>query len=440
MIDARRRARLATLAAITMVAGMLGGAAALAETDWRPDSWITAKAKIALATDDSVNAGDVNVDTVNSRVTLHGVVATNEAKAEAEKIARGIEGVTEVRNLLQVVAEAKQDAVERQDDEIEAAVEAALEKDDELRESSIDVQSVNKGVVLLGGSADSLLAHLEAIRTASRVDGVRRVETEVQTGDRLYDEKLWHDPNTTGDTVIDRAGNAASATGEAIADAGKATGAAIADAGRATADAIGDAAGATAEGARDAADATADGARDAADATAEGARDAADATTGAARSTTGAVSDAWITTSTKTRLLADADTPALSINVDTEDGVVTLFGTVPSEASRNAAIAHARAASGNDKVNDKLTIDPAAAGDDAGERPTDAELAERLRSEFRSESTFENAEIEVNVDDGVAELKGTAPSHEIKMAAATTARGVDGVRAVRNDLRIEPKI
>jgi osmotically-inducible protein OsmY len=36
----------------------------------------------------------------------------------------------------------------------------------------------------------------------------------------------------------------------------------------------------------------------------------------------------WITSATKMRLLADSQPPALDINVDTREGIVTLFGIV----------------------------------------------------------------------------------------------------------------
>lgn len=418
MHEQRKRAPLAGLSIVAVVASLSLAASAWAEATWRPDAWITTKTKIAIATDSEVEAGDVNVDTVNGRVTLHGKVATAAEKTKAEQIARGIEGTTEVRNLLQVVAAEKMTRIERKDEDIQKAVDAALDADPELRSSSIDVQSVNNGVVLLGGSTDTLLAHLEAIRTASSVDGVRRVETEAETGDRLYDEKLWHDADTAREKgVIDRAADATRDTGDAIASAGRATG-----------DAIAGAAGTVRDSAKNAADETADATRD-----------ARDSTVGAAEDTSDAMSDAWITTSTKTRLLADPDTPAMSINVDTEDGVVTLFGTVPSEQARSAAIAHAKAANGNGTVRDELTIDPTAAGDDAAERPTDDQLAASVRQELGEKNKFASADIDVDVDDGIAKLTGTAPTHEIKMAAATTARSIDGVRAVKNEIRVQPK-
>ncbi len=58
------------------------------------------------------------------------------------------------------------------------------------------------------------------------------------------------------------------------------------------------------------------------------------------------------------RLLADRHTPGSSINVDTTDGVVTLFGTVESEEAKRAAEAQARKVSGVKQVVNRLEIKP----------------------------------------------------------------------------------
>ena len=45
----------------------------------------------------------------------------------------------------------------------------------------VTVASVNKGVVLLGGTVETLEAHVQAVDTASKVRGVRRVSTNITT-------------------------------------------------------------------------------------------------------------------------------------------------------------------------------------------------------------------------------------------------------------------
>lgn len=158
------------------VALVAAGAPAYAQQD----GWITMKTKIALITADDVSASDLNVDTVNGAVTLHGKVQTPTEKSRAETIAKGIDGVKSVQNLLQVVPDSAKKVVETADAEVRKRVEAAFEAQATLKNSGISVASVNRGVVLLKGRARTLDAHLLAIETARGVAGVRRVATEVE--------------------------------------------------------------------------------------------------------------------------------------------------------------------------------------------------------------------------------------------------------------------
>jgi len=145
-----------------------------------PDAWLTMKTKISLMTTDGLSTSDLNVDTVQGVVTLHGKVPTESEKAKAEATARGVDGVKDVKNLLQVVPDSAKKAVERTDDQIKDAVVAAFKANKRVNDSGVKVQSVNKGVVLLAGKTDSLQAHLESVQVAHAVPGVKRVSTEVQ--------------------------------------------------------------------------------------------------------------------------------------------------------------------------------------------------------------------------------------------------------------------
>ncbi|HZI79933.1 MAG TPA: BON domain-containing protein [Vicinamibacterales bacterium] len=145
-----------------------------------PDAWLTMKTSIALMTADGVSTSDLNVDTVMGVVTLHGKVPTEGEKAKAEATARRVDGVKDVKNLLQVVPDSARKAVERSDDQVKDAVVAAFKANTRVNDSGIKVQSVNKGVVLLAGKTESLQAHLDAVKVAHAVPGVKRVATEVQ--------------------------------------------------------------------------------------------------------------------------------------------------------------------------------------------------------------------------------------------------------------------
>jgi hyperosmotically inducible protein len=168
-------AQLAVAAAITFISAV--GVAKAADT---PDSWVTMKTKVSLMTTEGVTTSDLNVDTVNGVVTLHGKVASEAQKAKAGDVARRIDGVKEVKNLLQVVPKSERAVVERSDDQIKAGVEAAFKANRRVNDSGIKVASVNKGVVLLSGKTKSWEAHLESVQVADAVRGVRRVSTEVE--------------------------------------------------------------------------------------------------------------------------------------------------------------------------------------------------------------------------------------------------------------------
>ena len=166
------------LVATAIAAAFMLGTTAEAQAQ-RPDSWVTLKTKLALMTTDNVDTWDLNVDTKDGAVTLHGKVQSDAAKAKAEQVAKGIEGVKAVKNLLQVVPKDTRDAVEDSDEVIKDNVEKALDADDTL--GDVTVASVNRGVVLLGGNVETLQAHVKAVETVSKVRGVRRVSSNVTT-------------------------------------------------------------------------------------------------------------------------------------------------------------------------------------------------------------------------------------------------------------------
>jgi osmotically-inducible protein OsmY len=66
------------------------------------DGWITAKIKTKFADETVLNGRDINVDTDDHVVTLRGTVPSDAAKARAETIASGTEGVARVVNELVV--------------------------------------------------------------------------------------------------------------------------------------------------------------------------------------------------------------------------------------------------------------------------------------------------------------------------------------------------
>jgi hyperosmotically inducible periplasmic protein len=146
------------------------------------DTWITTKIRIALMTTDGAGRNAVKVDTEHGKVTLHGTVDSEAVKEKAEATARAVGGVTDVRNLLQVVKESRQDSVKAADKDVKDAVEKALKADKSLE--GIKVESVDNGLVLLHGSATSTTDELRAIEAAYDVPGVRQVSSKIETKEK----------------------------------------------------------------------------------------------------------------------------------------------------------------------------------------------------------------------------------------------------------------
>lgn len=266
---------------IGLLAMVLGFAPVSAYADdGAPDAWITLKTKVAVLNSVGIPGTDINVDTVHGQVTLHGTVVSQEDKERADKAARGIEGVRDVRNLLQIVPPKQEDRIEASDAQIESRISAALKNDDTLKGSSITVQSVNKGTVLLAGKAKSLSDHVHAIEIARHFQGVRSIHSEVTSDDARADKEVWREYEKLG------------------------------------------------------------------------------ANAGRGASNVSPAGDMYITSVTKARLLADRRTPGLSINVDTNEGVVTLFGTVESEESKRVAEATARKVNGVKQVVNRIEVKP----------------------------------------------------------------------------------
>lgn len=350
------------------------------------DGWITTKAKLQLMTSDGVSATDVNVDTNDGAVVLHGKVGTEMEKQRAETLTRGIDGVKSVKNLLQVVPPSQEKAVKESDSNIKTAAEKALKADKSLND--ISIASVNDGVVLLSGKTDTMDQHLRAVRTVAKTRGVKRVASEITTDD----DATLASARATGTTV------------GTVKDDARATGRDI-----------------TAK-----TDATADKAKAKMD-------DAADKTRAAGHKTVNTSSDAKITSAAKLRMIGDSRVPALDVNVDTDDGVVTLFGIVPNAAAKAAAEADVRKVSGVVKVKNDLQVVPSSERKVVAAKDDDIE--KNVSVAFKNMKGFEK--VDVDSKNGVVRLTGEVASLGDQVRAATIARSQTGVRAVEEDLKVE---
>lgn len=158
------------------------------------------------------------------------------------------------------------------------------------------------------------------------------------------------------------------------------------------------------------------------------------AATGATTGVSQTVTDSLVTTGVKLELLADSRTPGLDINVDTNAGRVTLFGTVPSATAKTAATEDAKKVRGVKSVDNALQVVPEAKADRVAAR--DDETQQRAQERLSQASGLAGANVSVQVENGIARLTGTVSDEQERLLAAVTARGTAGVRAVKDDLQI----
>ena len=166
------------IALTVALVGALVASAVAARADIK-DSWITTKAKIALLTTDGFSVNGANVDTLHGNVTIHGKVGTTADRTRAEQTVRKVDGVKNVKNLLQIVPVSMKDIVAVNDADVKDRVEASLKADTKM--DDVKVTSVNNGLVLLSGKAANLTETLRAIENAYSVNGVHRVASDIQT-------------------------------------------------------------------------------------------------------------------------------------------------------------------------------------------------------------------------------------------------------------------
>lgn len=97
---------ISTIILAAMLATTMLGCASTAKQEstgeYFDDSVITTKVKAAIFNEPSLKATEINVETFKGVVQLSGFVSSETAIAKAVEVARGVKGVTSVKNNMQV--------------------------------------------------------------------------------------------------------------------------------------------------------------------------------------------------------------------------------------------------------------------------------------------------------------------------------------------------
>jgi len=169
------------LAALLVVSACAGTGGHRTAGETFDDEVLTGKVKAALIQDDTTKARQINVESHNGVIQLSGFVATDDEKARAAQLAKGIEGVRQVRNDI-VVREAVASntlGTEIDDATLTAKVKAELIGNETTKARDIQVET-QRGVVQLSGFVDTSEQKAEAARVARSVSGVREVRNDLQ--------------------------------------------------------------------------------------------------------------------------------------------------------------------------------------------------------------------------------------------------------------------
>ena len=177
---------------------------------------------------------------------------------------------------------------------------------------------------------------------------------------------------------------------------------------------------------------------------------------------TTAIKDGWLVMKIHSEMVDEDLLSGSNIDVDVDKGVVTLQGTVASEAGRNRAIAVAKSSDGVKNVIDQLRVVPAHAdtrpgtadkiehaGEKAADKTTSAAkktgravddgwIKSKIYAKYLADwnTVLDDSDIDVDVEHNVVTLNGTVKSAEAKAKAVSTAKSTDGVKSVHDNLRV----
>ena len=184
-----------------------------------------------------------------------------------------------------------------------------------------------------------------------------------------------------------------------------------------------------------------------------------------------AIKDGWLVMKIHSEFVDEDILSGSNIDVDVKNGMVTLQGTVPSEAARARAIASAKNNDGVKGVTDQLRIAPAVhdrgtidkaqdktakaadkteddaekAGDKtaSGAKKTgraidDGWIKSKIYAQYMADwnTVLDDSDIDVDVANNYVTLNGTVKSAAAKAKAVSIAKATDGVKGVKDNLRV----
>lgn len=252
--------------------------------------------------------------------------------------------------------------VKASDDTLTERIETRFRQDAALKKHDVKV-TVEGGVAMLTGIVETAAEKTRAAQLA-RVNGITRVDNQLVVNRSAADAVVRGTKGTVEETkdVARAAGATAKEAGEKAKDGAVKVGEKTKDAAATAVDktkegaeTIGEK---TKDGAVTVAEKTKDGAVTVAEKTKDGAVTAAEKTREGFGKVAGEITDALILSSVKSKFVGEDVLKGSDINVDCDQHIVRLRGTVPTAAARDRAVQLANSTDGVQRVVDDLTIGP----------------------------------------------------------------------------------
>ena len=140
------------------------------------------------------------------------------------------------------------------------------------------------------------------------------------------------------------------------------------------------------------------------------------------------ITDNGITTAVEAGFKLEKGVFPNDVDVSTSQGIVTLSGSVANLLAKERAVKIAESLRGVRGVIDRITVTPVS-------RP-DADIRKDILTALTQDPATESYQVPVSVQDAVVTLTGSVGSYPEKQLAARIAKGVKGVKEVRNDVTI----
>jgi len=154
---------------------------------------------------------------------------------------------------------------------------------------------------------------------------------------------------------------------------------------------------------------------------------------GAAQDAKTGISDSWLTAKTKIALFGDDRIKGGEVSVETVNGAVSLRGKVDSDDAKAAAASVTQAVEGVKSVRNDLQVVPP--GDRKVIDISDKDITRQVEGRLSKDAQLKK--VDVRTDGGAVILMGAVSSIGASARASELARGVPGVRMVKNELTYE---